>query len=71
MPVTLVHFHNLLIGKPACLPVDIDQQQLLSTCDPSRITCPECLRYLRHEGGRSQTDVARVAGDLWGSKGES
>ena len=49
LPVaTPVHFHNLILGRPACLP-DEGRASPISTCDPGQVTCPECLRYLRHE----------------------
>jgi hypothetical protein len=43
-----VHFHNIWLGKPACLPSE-DVRPAEVTGNPARVTCPACLRYLRHE----------------------
>jgi len=59
-----VHFHNLLLGKPACLPLSVGEP-LASSVDPAKVTCPECLCYLRQ---------GEISGEklncLWGLKVE-
>lgn len=60
--LTLVHFHNLLLGKPACLPLGGSEPPEASV-DPAKVTCPNCLRYLRQEEATGERSLCP-----WGSK---
>ena len=66
MAVALVHFHNLLLGKPACLPVvDDASPPPVTSVDPAKVTCPRCHHYLRHEQATGEIPLRP-----WGSKAE-
>ena len=60
MPPTVVHFFNIVLGGPPCLP-DIGREAAIAFVDPARVTCPECLCYLGHEplGGGSHDSRPR------------
>jgi hypothetical protein len=45
---SLVHFLNIVTGNPACFALP-DSEPLVAYVDPKRVSCPECLRYLRGE----------------------
>lgn len=64
MAATLVHFHNLLLGKPACLVV-VDGDPPVGSIDPAKVTCPKCLPYLRQEEATRERPTCP-----WGSKVE-
>lgn len=44
----VVHFLNILTNKAACYPQQEDELPIAHV-DPSRVTCRECLRYLRRD----------------------
>jgi hypothetical protein len=63
-----VHFYNILVGKPACLP-PMTGEQPDATVEPALVTCPECLRYLLHKEDRTAHDGdAQPIPAFWGSK---
>ena len=64
MAKTLVHFLNILLGKPACLPL-ADGEPHESSVDPEKVSCLKCLRYLRHEEATGARPLRP-----WGSKSE-
>ena len=67
MAATLMHFHNLLLGLPACLPVNVYRERLESTCDPARVTCLACLAYLGHQQRVLENGASLVTSKLLGS----
>ena len=44
--MTVVHFHHLVFGKPACFADAADH--LEATLVPDAVTCPACASYLGH-----------------------
>jgi hypothetical protein len=64
----LVHFLNIMASRPAC-PAVAEGECAVSSLDPAKVSCPECLRYLKHE--QAPCDVDHAARGPWDAKGES
>ena len=59
--MSVVHFHNIILGKPACLATQ-EMRGLLLTLMPEKVTCSGCISYL--QGGRG-SESASSSTTLW------